>query len=121
MSPEEIKLNSLPAATKPNLTAETNASTAENESFVKLEKKFLEPAGINDKFDIWLDTVRSIPNEEKIFFTQNLGVMYSSGLSGARALRTLALQTTHHKFKRALLRIYRQVERGTSLAVSMRL
>lgn len=116
---EEIKFESSDIA-KSNLTVETNTNTVENDFFLKLEKKYLEPDDIEEKFDLWLDSIRSIPNEEKIFFTQNLGIMIASGLSLSRALRTLALQTMHHKFKRALFKIYHQVDHGISLAEAIK-
>jgi len=116
---EEIK-NSPTSPTKPALTAESNTTGIENATFQKLEKKFTAPESINEKFDLWLDHIRSVPVEEKIFFTQNLGVMFKSGLSASRALRTLTLQSTNAKFKRVLFKIYRAVEKGTSLGEAMR-
>ncbi len=70
MPPDEIKINPLPAS-KPTLTAESNATGLENTTFQNLEKKFIAPENINEKFDLWLDHIRSVPVEEKIFFTQN--------------------------------------------------
>lgn len=116
---EEIKINPTPA-NKPALTAESNATGVENTTFQNLEKKFTAPENINEKFDLWLDHIRSVPVEEKIFFTQNLGVMFKSGLSASRALRTLTLQSTNPKFKRVLFKIYRNVEKGLSLGEAMR-
>ncbi|MEK7164544.1 MAG: type II secretion system F family protein [Patescibacteria group bacterium] len=120
MPTEETKINLPAPSAKPALTAESNATGLENITFQNLEKKFIAPEGINAKFDLWLDHLRSVPVEEKIFFTQNLGVMFKSGLSASRALRTLTLQSTNPKFKRVLFKIYRHVEKGLSLAEAMR-
>ena len=84
-----------------------------------MEKKVLYPKGINQKFDLWIDPIRPIANEEKIFFTQNLGVMLKSGLPASRALRTLALQASNNKFKRTLAKITREIEKGKSISESM--
>lgn len=88
-------------------------------AFEELEKKVLYPKGINQKFDLWIDPIRPIANEEKIFFTQNLGVMLKSGLPASRALRTLALQASNNKFKRTLAKITREIEKGKSISESM--
>lgn len=90
------------------------------DDFALLEKKYLSPTSLNDKFDRWLDHVRTVSNEEKIFFTQNLGVMLKSGLAASRALRTLTLQSNNAKFKRILWQVSRQVEKGIPIAEAMR-
>ena len=75
--------------------------------------------GSDKKLDIWLDRLRRVPEEEKIFFTQNLGIMLKSGLAAARALRTLALQASNKRFKRILFQISDEVEKGKSLAQAL--
>jgi type IV pilus assembly protein PilC len=65
------------------------------------------------------DYIRRVPEDEKIFFTQNLAAMFKSGLSAARSIRTLALQANNPKFKRALFKIYRDVEKGERIADAM--
>lgn len=47
---------------------------------------------------------------------QNLQVMVRTGLSLAMALRTLADQSTHKRFKYVLHNVYEQVEKGTPFA-----
>lgn len=90
------------------------------EDFEKIEKKYLYPEGINEKFDLFLDRIRGVSNEEKIFFTQNLGVMLKSGLSASRSLRTLSMQTENPKFKRILIKITKKIEKGESISDSMK-
>jgi len=108
------------AATTTPKDSLTNESTPTNDAFARLEQKFLNPSGINEKFDLLLDKIRGVSVEEKIFFTQNLAVMLKSGLSVSRALRTLTLQSSNPKFKRALFRVARQVEKGVTLSEAMR-
>ncbi len=102
----------------PQPTQADTQSTADPE-FDTLERAFLYPQDVNHKFDLWMDHIRKVPNEEKIFFTQNLGVMFKSGLSAARALRTLTLQAQNPKLKRVLFKVYRRVEKGETIAASL--
>ena len=88
-------------------------------TFEDIEQKILYPKGLNDKFDLYLDVIRKIPDEEKIFFTQNLGVMLKSGLSASRAFRTLTLQSSNPKLKRTLAKITRDIEKGQTISSSM--
>ncbi|MAG28684.1 hypothetical protein CL632_00860 [bacterium] len=90
-----------------------------SDNFNALEKKLLNPDGINQKFDLLFDVIRSVPADEKIFFTQNFGVMLKSGLAAARSLRTLTLQANNPKFARTLAKITRDVEKGLPIADSM--
>jgi len=96
-----------------------NVQTSADPAFDQLEKKLLYPADINHRFDLWLDPIRSVPDEEKIFFTQNLAVMFKSGLSAARALRTLTLQSKNPKLKRVLFKVFRRVEKGDTIASAL--
>jgi type IV pilus assembly protein PilC len=97
-----------------------SSKNASQDEFIALEKKLFQPQGINQKFDIWMDVVRSIPSDEKIFFTQNLGIMLKSGLAASRAFRTLTLQANNPKFKRILARITRLIEKGQPIATAMK-
>ncbi len=69
----------------------------------------------------WLVRHRHISLTEKIFFMQNLQVMVRTGLSLAMALRTLADQSTHKRFKFVIRNIYEQVEKGTPFARALSL
>src|SRR3990167_1879198 len=64
----------------------------------------------------WISRHHPISLTEKIFFMQNLQVMVRTGLSLAMALRTLADQSTHKRFKYVLHNVYEQVEKGTPFA-----
>lgn len=114
------------ATARDNAPLETSAqkkleqnSGASGGAFEALEQKILNPEGINAKFDKWTDFSRTVAEDEKIFFTQNLGVMLKSGLSASRALRTLTLQSGNPKFQRALARLTRAVEKGQPIATAM--
>ncbi|MDP3995467.1 MAG: type II secretion system F family protein [bacterium] len=88
-------------------------------AFEAVEQRLLNPQGINAQFDKWTDFSRRVSEDEKIFFTQNLGVMLKSGLSASRALRTLTLQSSNPKFQRALAQLTRSVEKGQTIAQAM--
>jgi len=102
-------------------TTESLSHSSSSDEFSTIERQYLNPESVNERFDIWLDTLRSVSEDEKIFFTQNLGVMLKSGLAVSRALRTLVLQSSNPKFKRALFKIFRNVEKGQTLAAAMEL
>lgn len=77
----------------------------------------------NDQKITWrdkLDQLQSIPVVQKVFFTQNLGVMLRGGFSISRALGTLALQTNHHYFKRVIISLQNDLESGMSFAQALR-
>ena len=70
-------------------------------------------------FEISLSFLRRVSLTEKLIFTRNLQVMISAGLSLPRTLKTLALQTKSEKFKRALLNIMEEVNKGNSFSDSL--
>lgn len=108
-----------PLKTNEQKKVESEAGSASSQAFERLEDKLLHPRGINAQFDAWTDFARSVKEDEKIFFTQNLGVMLQSGLAASRALRTLTLQSGNPKFQRALATITRAVEKGDPIAKAM--
>ncbi|MBI2050718.1 MAG: type II secretion system F family protein [Parcubacteria group bacterium] len=115
---EQTTTENAPLKTGAHKKIEQNSGTSTG-AFEALEQKILNPQGINAKFDKWTDFARAVKEEEKIFFTQNLGVMLKSGLSASRALRTLTLQSSNPKFQRALAVITRSVEKGQPIATAM--
>lgn len=70
--------------------------------------------------DDLINRFRGVPVVQKIFFTQNLGVMLRGGFSISRAMATLALQTNHQYFKRVILSLQQDLEGGTSFSVSLK-
>lgn len=71
---------------------------------------------INDKFE----SIQGVPVVQKIFFTQNLGVMLRGGFAISRAMGTLAQQTTHHYFKKVILTMQSSLESGNSFSQSLK-
>ncbi|MBI5467312.1 MAG: type II secretion system F family protein [Candidatus Kerfeldbacteria bacterium] len=68
----------------------------------------------------WLERIQGVPVVQKIFFTQNLGVMLRGGFSISRAMGTLALQVTHRYFRRVILELQSDLEGGTSFAQALK-
>ena len=64
----------------------------------------------------FLDRLQGVSLKEKLFFTRNLSVMISSGLTIARALSNLAVQTTNKHFKAVLENVYKDVQKGLTLS-----
>ncbi len=56
---------------------------------------------------------------EKLFFTRNLQVMISSGLSLPRAMEILASQTKNSKFKKAILSVKEEITQGKNFSEAM--
>lgn len=71
---------------------------------------------INDKFE----SFQGVPVVQKIFFTQNLGVMLRGGFAISRAMGTLAQQTTHRYFKKVILTMQSSLESGNSFSQSLK-
>lgn len=71
------------------------------------------------RFQMQLSRLRRITDSDKVFFTQNLGVMLSSGLSAARAIATLAQQTQNTRFRNILVTCAERVEQGETIAAAL--
>ena len=67
-----------------------------------------------------LDRIIGVPVVQKIFFTQNLGVMLRGGFSISRAMGVLAAQTTHKYFRRIILSLQSDVESGIAFSQALR-
>jgi type IV pilus assembly protein PilC len=71
----------------------------------------------NDKPHIKiLDRIQTVSLKEKLFFTRNLSVMVSSGLTIARSLANLSVQTKDKHFREILEDIYKDVQKGVTLS-----
>lgn len=84
---------------------------------VNEEKK--EEVSIMDKINDLLLKLTLISLKERLFFVQHLGLMLKSGISLARALKTLADQSENKRFKKILTDIATKVEKGSSFAESL--
>ena len=83
--------------------------------------KEIEQTGFSLK-KLWnsLQVIGSVPSKEKIFFVKNLQVMIRSGLALDKGLHTLAEQTTNKHFKKILLDLARDTEKGLAFSVSLK-
>lgn len=68
----------------------------------------------------FFERIQGVPVVQKIFFTQNLGVMLRGGFSISRAMGTLALQTNHKYFKQVILSLQSDLEGGMNFAQSLK-
>ncbi|MBU4216902.1 type II secretion system F family protein [Candidatus Parcubacteria bacterium] len=78
-----------------------------------------EEVPIMDKINNFLLTLTPIALKEKLFFVQHLGLMLKSGISLARALKTLADQSENKHFNQILTDVASRVEKGSSFAESL--
>jgi len=70
-------------------------------------------------FNDRLEAIQGVPVVQKIFFTQNLGVMLRGGFSISRAMGTLAQQTTHKYFKKVILAMQNDLEAGNNFSQTL--
>src|SRR5689334_3547042 len=73
-----------------------------------------------DPVTSFFERIQGVPVVQKIFFTQNLGVMLRGGFSISRAMGTLALQTSHKYFKKVILNLQNDLEGGMTFAQALR-
>ncbi|MFC1678337.1 type II secretion system F family protein [Patescibacteria group bacterium] len=73
-----------------------------------------------DKINNYLLKFSKVPLKERLFFVQHLGVMLRSGISISVAIKTLAKQTRNKYFLSILNDVGAVVEKGTSLAESLK-
>jgi type IV pilus assembly protein PilC len=64
----------------------------------------------------FIDRIQGVSLKEKLFFTRNLSVMISSGLTIARALSNLSVQTKNKHFQAILDNVYADVQKGLPLS-----
>ena len=101
---------------------------AENEKAAeaKLQQQGLTPtkltAGQAEKSSLMskLEQLQGVPVVQKIFFTQNLGVMLSGGFSISRAMGTLAMQTEHKYFRKVILNLQGDLESGSNFSQALK-
>jgi type IV pilus assembly protein PilC len=71
-------------------------------------------------FNINISFLNKVSLKEKVFFTRNLKVMISAGISLPRSLRTLAEITKNKRFKKVLSEIVEEINKGQSFSVALK-
>ncbi len=66
-----------------------------------------------------MDRLSGVSLKDKLFFTRNLSVMISSGLTIARSLSNLSVQTQNKHFRAVLEDIYKDVQKGVTFSDSL--
>ncbi len=73
------------------------------------------------KFSLnFLSFIGTVSISDKIFFSRNLSVMISAGVSVARGLDILSRQTKNKKFKNIILELGESIKKGNSLSEGMK-
>ncbi len=73
------------------------------------------------KFSLdFLSFIGTVSISDKIFFSRNLAVMISAGVSVARGLDILSRQTKNKKFKNIILELGESIKKGKSLSEGMK-
>ena len=92
------------------------ASLLRDEGFI-LTSIQLIPEKEQGKLKIsFLDKMSTIPLKEKLFFTRNLSVMISSGLSIGRSVSNLSEQTKNKRFRGILKQCYQDIQKGVTFS-----
>lgn len=86
----------------------------------KKEKVDRNELSLFNQIDEYLINMGGIKLDEKLLFFQLLASMIGAGLPIIDALNLLINQTTNKKFKRVIIDMREQIEKGESLASSMR-
>lgn len=79
----------------------------------------LEGKKISQKRELIIPFLSRVSLKEKIFFTKNLRVMVSAGLSLPKILRILADQTKNKKFQKVLNEIAQEITKGKTFFQSL--
>ncbi|MFH0969057.1 MAG: type II secretion system F family protein [Patescibacteria group bacterium] len=97
----------------------TLAQSLRSEGFLMTSIKSLssekKEAGIK-----FLDRFFGVPLKEKMMFARNLSVMIASGLPISKGIKNLSIQTKNKKFKKILVEINEELQKGTSLNESLK-
>lgn len=69
---------------------------------------------------LWIkNKLQRVSLVDRMMFTRNLGAMLKAGLSLPRIFKIIAVQTKNKKFKRAILQIKEDIQKGQTLASAM--
>jgi len=67
----------------------------------------------------FFDRFNTVPLKDKMIFARNLSVMVSSGLPISKGVQNLSVQTDNKKFKKILLEIHEELQKGKTLSESL--
>lgn len=90
-----------------------------SEGFLVTSMKIIED-GENKARGSFFARFSTIPLKEKMIFARNLSVMVAAGLPVSRSVKNLSIQIKNKKFKKILIEIHSELEKGTSLSDSLR-
>lgn len=95
------------------------ARTLRREGYVLISAFLTEAKTKRRKIGFSFPFLGGVPLKDKVIFVRNLKVMISAGVSLPKALKTLALQSTKKKLRKALLEISEEIIKGRSFADSL--
>ena len=68
----------------------------------------------------FLSRFGGVPLKDKMVFARNLSIMVSAGLSISKGVENLSIQTSNKRFKKILLEMHDELQKGVSLSDSLR-
>lgn len=72
----------------------------------------------NEMNNGFFERFNTIPLKDKMIFARNLSVMISSGLPMSKGVKNLSLQTNNKRFRKILLEIHEELQKGKTLSES---
>ncbi|MDD5145478.1 MAG: type II secretion system F family protein [Candidatus Pacebacteria bacterium] len=94
------------------------ARALRQEGFILISAEMKEGAE-KRKFSMHFSIFDKVGLKEKIFFVRNLRIMIAAGISLPRSLNSLAELTKNKKFKKTILEIVEEVNKGKNFADSL--
>lgn len=95
------------------------AQSLRSEGFLVTSVKVIEEKGKNKSNGISVH-FGGVPLKDKMIFARNLSVMISAGLPVSRGVKNLSVQTSNANFKKILLEVYEELQKGKNLSESLR-
>jgi type IV pilus assembly protein PilC len=102
------------------VSGETEAES-EGELLLSLRKKGIIPIYVREKQQVRAFTFgRGVPQKDILFFTRQFATLFSSGVPIVQAFDALIGQIKNKTFKKVLMQMRSDIEKGSSLAEAMK-
>jgi type IV pilus assembly protein PilC len=102
------------------VSGETEAES-QGELLLSLRKKGIIPIYVREKQQVRAFTFRrGVPQKDILFFTRQFATLFSSGVPIVQALDALIGQIKNKTFKKVLMQMRSDIEKGSSLAEAMK-
>ncbi|MGB9822240.1 type II secretion system F family protein [Thermodesulfovibrio sp.] len=101
------------------VTGETEAEN-EGELLLALRKKGIIPRYVKEKEEKKFFSLKGVSQKDILFFTRQFATLFSSGVPVVQAFDALIGQVKNKSFKKVLINLRNDIEKGSSLADAMK-